>query len=316
MSGVLEIKETVIELDSNLEQIEIKSRDVDNFNKSISNQSTNDNLKLVRDCIKGNHRHLGYLEYLGEAWKYHYGVIFTPDFFWQLFLTEVATHIKNNSGKYRSLFTESQGDTMITVPTGDPQLIDLNLIIEGLRGLVPTNTDIFLPEFTTTTMEASMAFNAAFADAMSPYYSYSMYMCGIPSVKLLGDENDWDTIIGNIESLSEIIDLPTYFDKVTALATTIKSNINNPDVDFWTNMFSLKRCGSGGQTEVEGWINDLYVAKPSPAYIQNYPSGVSFVSYKFLGTGQEYELCYGLFSSNIEGDYLAPEFGYVINEKV
>lgn len=310
------VKEVIIELDNTLEKQELGKTNIDNFNESIIKKSTSSNLKMVRDCIDGEHRHLGYLEYLGTAWNKHYGIVFTPDFFWQIFLTEIATHIKDNFEKYRGLFTDSDEKKEIVVPTGDPQLIDLNLISEQLTKLVPTDSDIFLPEFSTTTVGSAMSFKAAFADAMSPYYNYSMFCCGIPSVKLLGKKGDWKAVISRVESFKKIIDNPEYFDKVASLAKTIKKNVKTPDPTFWKNIFSLERCGSGGQVEVSGWINDLYMKKPSPGYIQNYPSSTSFVSYKFLNTGQNFELCYGLFSSNVEGDYLVPEFGFVINEKI
>lgn len=315
---VAAVKEVVIEIDNTLEQAEIRETDVDNFNKSIISKSTTSsmNLMLVRDCIGGEHRHLGYLEYLKTAWNNHYGVIFTPDIFWQLFLTEVAGHIKDNAEKYRSLFTDSDEKKEITVLTADPQLISLDLIAEKLTELVPTDSDMFLPEFTTTTIGSALSFKAAFADAMSPYYDYSMMLCGIPKVKLLGEEKDWDAVTSRVAKFKEIIELPEYFDAVDSLANDIKSNVSNPDAEFWGNIFSLKRCGSGGQVEVSGWINNLYIKSPRPAYIQNYPASVSFVSYKFLNTGQDFELCYGLFSSNVEGEYLVPEFGFVINEKV
>jgi hypothetical protein len=309
-------KEVIIEIDNTLEKQEIGKTDIENFNKSIINKSTSSNLKMVRDCIDGEYRHLGYLEYLGTAWNNHYGIVFTPDFFWQIFLTEIATHIKNNAEKYRDLFTDSDEKKEILVPTGDPQLIDLNLIAEELTKLVPTNSDIFLPEFSTTTIGSAMSFKAAFADAMSPYYNYSMFCCGIPSVKLLGRKSDWKAVISRVESFKKIIDNPEYFDKVSLLAETIKKSIKNPNPKFWKNIFALERCGSGGQVEVEGWINDLYMKKPNPGYIQNYPSSTSYVSYKNISTNKSFELCYGLFSSNVEGDYLVPEFGFVINEKL
>ena len=310
------IKVVNIEIDKTLDVINLEKSDSNSFNKSIISKSTYENLETVRDCINGEHRHLGYLEYLSTAWSNHYGIIFTPDIFWQLFLTEIAGHIKDNFEKYRDLFTDSDKKKEITVPTGDPQLIDLNLIAEELSRLVPTDSSIFLPEFTTTTTGSSFAFIASFADAMSPYYNYSMFLCGIPKVKLLGEESDWDAVISRIGYFKKIIDLPEYFREVETLANDIRANISDPDSEFWKGIFSLKKCGSGGQVEVDGWISNFYIKKPKPAYIQNYPSSVSFVKYKFLNTGQNFELCYGLFSSNIEDGYLIPEFGFVINEEI
>jgi len=284
------------------------------FNSTIIDKSNESNLVTVRDCVYGEFRHLNYLEYLSFAWKNHIGIVFTPDFLWQIFLTEVATHIKDNAEKYRELFTDSDEKKKIVVPTGDPQLIDLRLIADELLKLTPTDTEMFLPEFSTTTFQASMAFKAAFADAMSPYYDYSMFMCGIPKVKVFGDDDDWDKVIENIKSFGEVIALPDYFQRAEELVVKIKNAANDSNSDFWKDMFRLDRCGSGGQVEVKGWINDLYIKVPNPGYINNYPSATSYVKYKFLETDQDFELCYGLFSSNIEGGYLLPEFGYIINE--
>jgi hypothetical protein len=331
-----DIKEVVIEIDSTLEfenPVKIpwhfkanegeseeetleryKNSQKDNFNKAITKKSSENGLELVRDCIGGDLRHMGYLGYLEQSWRNHIGIILTPDIFWQIFLTEVATHIKANAENYRSLFTDSDEKKEIIVMTGDPQLIDLRLIANELLKLTPTNTEMFLPEFTTTTFEASMAFKAAFADAMSPYYDYSMLLCGFPKIKLLGEESDWDKVIENINSFGEVIALPDYFEKVTNLAQRIKSNISNPDKKFWNEMFSLKKCGSGSQVELNGWITKLYIDRPRIPYVHNYPASLSFVKYKFINTGQNFELCYGLFSSNIEDGYLIPEFGYIINE--
>lgn len=291
-----------------------KVRNAD-FNKTIINKSKTKGLELVRDCIGGEVRHMGYLGYLEQCWRNHIGIIFTPDILWQIFLTEVSTHIKANAENYRSLFTDSDKKKEIIVMTGDPQLIDLSLIAAELLKLTPTNTEMFLPEFTTTTFESSMAFKAAFADAMSPYYDYCMLLCGFPKVKLLGQESDWDKVIENINLFGEVIALPEYFDKVTELANTIKNNISNPDKDFWNEMFSLKKCGSGSQVELNGWITKLYINRPTVPYVHNYPASLSFVKYKFINTGQNFELCYGLFSSNIEDGYLIPEFGYIINKE-
>jgi len=337
-----EIKEVVIELDSTLEVIvpwymqepkdenqreqfdrakeSYKERDLEapkRFNDKLIGKSTKgkDSLTTVRDCIKGEFRHLGYLDYLQTAWNNHYGIVFTPDIFWQLFLSEIATHIKDNAENYRSLFTDSDEKKEILVPTGDLELIDLRLIAAELLKLTPTNTEMFLPEFTTTTFEASMAFKAAFADAMSPYYSYGMFCCGIPNVKLLGEEKDWDTVTENIEALGEIIALPDYFTKITELAKNIKSNISKPDADFWKGIFTLTPCGSGSQVEVSGWITDFFITAKPGEFINNYPSPVSYVSYKNITTNKKFELCYGLFSSNIEDGYLTPEFGFIINEE-
>src|SRR3990167_9458970 len=176
-------KGLVIELDSTLTISEIKKRDAESFNKGL----TEKNQKTVRDCIGGEYRHTNYLEYLQMAWGSHHGIILSPDIFWFILLNESASHIKDNSEHYRSLFTtakEGEGKTKIIVPTLDPQLISLDLIADELKKLVPTDIDIFIPKFSTSTPASAFAFKSAFADAMSPYYDYMMLLCGISKIQL------------------------------------------------------------------------------------------------------------------------------------
>lgn len=310
-------KGLVIELDSTLTISEIKKRDAEYFNKGL----TEDNQKTVRDCINGEYRHTNYLEYLQMAWGSHHGIILSPDIFWFILLNESASHIKDNSEHYRSLFTTAaEGKINIIVPTADPQLISLDLISEELRKLVPTDIDIFIPKFSTSTSSSMFAFKAAFADAMSPYYNYMMCLCGISKVQLQGTSEDWNKLSEWIDKLKSLLNkdenITAYFDRIKGISNSIISELETPTADFWKGMFSLERCGSGGEVDVKGWIVDLYIKKPRPAYVNNFPTNAAKVAYTLINTGQEFELKYGLFSSNIEDGFLVPDFGFIINENV
>ena len=288
------------------------------------------NQKTVRTAVNGEKLHKNYLYYLSQAWAKHYGVIVSPDLIWYTVLAELAVEIKANHKKYKDLFTTSDEKVNILVPISDPELIDLNLIADRLNELVPTNTGLFLPKFSTSTPESQLAFKAAFADAVSPYYNYGMYMCDITSVKVLGTKEDWDLMLGNIASLKELVsiddeplkirgrvDRGNYFDRVSNIISKIKGTYNEPNDEFLKGIFELERCGSGGQVEVKGWITDLYIKLPPVLYLENFNSHISVVSYKNLSTNENFELNYGLFSSNVNEDNdLVPEFGFIINQIV
>jgi len=303
----------IIDLDLTLEKVSITPRDVDQFNEGIRS----DNTTTIRDCIKGQYRHTNYLSYLQDCWANHYGIIVSPDIIWQLVLSEISGHIKDNSEAYRSLFTTSDNKVKISVPTADPELIDLNLITKELRKLVPTDINIFIPEFTTTTSTSKLAFMATFADAMTPYYSYSMYLCGIPKVSIIGDKEDWDKISLNLNALKDILtedNITEYINRVIVVINNIISQYDEVDKDFIKDIFKLVNCGSGGQVQAYGWLTDLFIKTPSMRYVHNYPTCVANVPYTFLETGQKFELCHGLFSSNEVDGFLIPEFGFIINE--
>lgn len=312
---MIETTVTIIELDGSLEPQTIDPSKTAN----LPDKYVGKEYSVIRDCIpEGDVKHTNYLEYLGEAWKSHYGIVFSPDILWHIVLNEIAQVIKGNPEQYRKLFTSSDDKQLILVKTMDSELIDLNLIMDGLKSLIPSNANLFLPEFTTSTATSLLAFMATFADAMSPFYNYGMYMCGITKVKVLGETEDWETIERNLKSLGDLFetsDVVDYFTRVGNLVDTIRTSSGEDSASFWKDIFSLERCGSGGQVEVKGWINKLFMKTPRPAYINNYPTCVSYVAYRNITTNQDFELVYGLFSSKLEHGFLEPEFGYLITEK-
>lgn len=305
-----------VDLDLTLELKQLQATKPHDFTTKNEkhDRSPVDRKTTVRNCTYGEFTHKNYMEYLAMCWGSHYGVVLTPDIYWYTILSEIASHIKANSEKYRSLFTTSNGKVEIIVQTTDDELIDLNLILKALEKAVPTNTKVFLPEFTTSTDSSRLAFKAAFADAMTPYYNYSMYMCGLRKINLLGSEEDWRQIRTSLEALKEILDCKEYLDTVIELTNSINLNLTNPDVEFLKDIFKMKRCGSGGQVEVDGWIKKLFIEKVRLGYVQNYPSHLAIVPYKNLDTGMKFELMHGVLSSNIIDEFLVPHFGYVINQ--
>ncbi len=309
--------ESVIEivLDETLKPLELKAVDAVVFNQEIVTKGNT----VVRDVIEGDIRHNNFLEYLGAAWNSHRGIVVAPQNFWHIILCELATLIKNDPEHYRDLFTTSNEKQEITVQTGDLELLPLDAIMEELKKLVPSDIDSFFPAFSTNTNASIFAQRATFADAMSPFYNYSMYCCGITKVKILGGEDDWNLIIDHLSWMkTSMFDnnetICNYIDKLVPSIEDIIHSLQEPNAGFWKNIFRLERCGSGGQVEVKGWIQNFYLKKPSPGYIHNYPTCVSYVKYKNLTTNKNFELVSGLFSSKEEEGYLMPEYGYLITE--
>jgi len=329
MKTITKPKSIIFDIDTTLEFGTPQTIEPEKFNKNISQVAkANDwgaqldesiTKTTVRDCIAGNFRHKNYLSYLQMCWDSHYGVSLKPDNIWHLILNEIAELVNKDPETYRDLFTNSNNKKEIIVTTGDPQLIPLESLISELKNLVPMDIETFLPTFSTTTLASRMAFNAAFCEAASPFYNYSMMLCGISRVKIYGNKGDWNKIVTNVEKISKIFtdknaELKSYFNRVVSVVESIVNNLSEDgDSSFWKNIFELERCGSGGQKNVKGWFKDLYINN-KPTYVGNYSTTVSNVPYKLIGSEQIFELCYGLFSSNIEGDYLEPEFGYIINE--
>ncbi len=299
--------ERVVYINQELEAVDIKFTEIGTTGKSQ---------KEVRRNIPGIYQHRNYLDYLRMCWVHHRGAVVSPDLIWHVVANEIATNIKDNATKYASMFTTTPGTKQeIRVMTGDPQLLPLDSIELELMLRVPSDVNLFIPNFTTTNKNAHFAFIAAFADAMQVYYNYSMMMCGIPKIKILGTDEDWNKLIENLGKLKTMLFnvRPGYFEDVIDLIGKIKGPA---EAGFYESIISLERCGSGGQKVLSGWITKLFMKKPNPGYLENYSSLISKVPYKFLETGQNFELSYGLFGSSVRDGYLVPEFGFIINEVI
>ena len=268
--------------------------------------------KLVRPLHPGaDVYHTNYLAYLCDCWSLHYGAMIDPVYFWQMILCELATTVKGSPEAYRSHFTDSAEEKDILIPTNDPVQINTNALCTELRSLIKEDIDIFLPEFSTHTESSRLAHSAAFCDAVSPFYNYSMFLYGIPRVRVMGTGRDWEMLRENLEKLKAI-----FSTKASWLDGIIGINFMSTDPEFWKAMLALDRCGSGSQFEVNGWITKFFMERPRFALPENFSAHVSEVNYRNVSTKKNYVMFSGLFSSRVSDGYLIPDYSMVINEKI
>lgn len=275
------------------------------------------NLLYISDTLKGQHFHNNFLEYLELAWGGHRGVVLSPDIFWYTVLCELANIIKDSPDKYRHLFTTTPKKTEILVQSDSLTVLPMDKISSALKTLIPDKfADSFLQRFSTTDDDSSGAMQSAFADAVSPFYDYGMFLCGIPFINLTGEKDDWMKIKESWSKIHQAFkDNGDYFCEVSKIIDGIIEHFSgNGGIDF-KKMFYLERCGSGHQVEVRGWIQKLFTKIPEDVqYSCNFPTHVSQVNYKQVDTQKNYQMHQGLFTSIPEDDLLVPSFGRIIFE--
>ncbi len=264
---------------------------------------------------EGQAYHKNYMTYLKKCWAEHLGIVVTPDILWYTLLCEIAGITKANPEQYRSLFTTSDEKQEIVIMSGSLVVMPLSTLIEALKDYVPTDTDQFLPEFTTSTLRSKHAFRAAFCDMCSPYYNYSMMLCGFPVIDVRGTEEDYNLMTEKWRGLSKLFNNHTkWFTEVQEILDNCFLKMN--DASWWREMFILEKCGSGGDVDISGWFTKLFLEQPRPRYPENFSSCVSIVDYKQLETDKNYRMQDGLFISKMEGDFLVPDFGFVVHERI
>jgi len=265
--------------------------------------------------------HKNYLTYLERCYAWHAGAVVAPHHLWYMVLSELAGHIKANAEHYRSLFTnapEGSDKTEIVIVSGSLTEIDPQVLVAYLRHMVPVGTDVFLPTFSTATMDYDVAACAAFCDAMSPFYSYSMLLCGFPRIRLEGTRDDWQRFLDHLGQIKG------HMDKAAAYLGHVEEQIGKvlatydgePDIEFWKGMFFTERCGSGSDTFVRGWITDFFMEQPSMPKATNFSSHIAKFEYKQLDTEMKYEAFHGLFSSRLDADgFLVPGYSHVTESR-
>lgn len=271
--------------------------------------------------------HANYLSYLEFCWAQHYIPVLTPDILWYTLLCEIAGVIRTDPEAVRPLFSETTEKQRILVYSDDPEILPLDLIVDQLRRLVPSGADNYLPTFTTTTDSARFAHYAAFCDAVSPYYSYGMFMCGLPAVRILGTVRDYVTVAETWRNLPPLLwqRFPDFFAKVYALLEQVALNLDLARGDttighdkareFFRGMFVAKYCGSGSQIEISGWYTTFFREHvKGPRYASNFASHISRVEYDNVTTKREYVMLYGLFSSTLADGVATPEFSPLVFE--
>ena len=267
----------------------------------------------------GQAYHKNYMEYLSKCWADHLGIVITPDIIWYTLLCELAAIVKGEPETYRYLFTNSPDKQDVLVCTSEPVVMPMQELIDEMRYKVPTDVHLFMPEFSTGSLRTKHACNAAFADMCSPYYNYMMYCCGFPHIEVRGTADDWSLLVNSWKQLNIVIDkapkkVQTWAANVGKVLQDIADNLASPA--FWTKMFTLVNCGSGGQVEVSGWFSTLFLTTPDVRYPENYAPHVSEVKYRNLDLKRDYKMNVGLLFSKAEGDLLVPNYGFVVQEQL
>ncbi len=298
------------DLIATLSNVKWDYRDKKNYKGQIKVQQ----LFPIENNMDGDFSHKNYIEYLLGAWDSHSGIVVSPDIIWYTLQCELTSLVATNSDTYRSLFTTSDKKEEVIVYSDSMTVMPLDTLVNALKKKIPSEIGAFLPEFSTSSQRAILARLAAFADMVSPYYSYGMFCCGFPCIDVRGDKADWGKLRACWNSIGKLFTKhQNYVAQVDAILEKICLSLD--DADFWKNMFSLDACGSGHQYFVRGWFEKLLEHPPDFKMPENYPSHISTVAYTQVNIKVDYEMKQGLISSKKDGVFMIPEFAHIIYRK-
>ena len=136
-----------------------------------------------------------------------------------------------------------------------------------------------MPDFTTTTHTDTVTAAVLLMGAMQEYFSYKFKMlCGIPSVSLLGERDDWVKIQHRLDKLPQLGQEPEQF--AGLLRPVLKYFVRSFDspadpgvLSFWTR---IAHQNGGSQLQfLSGWITAFCFWKANGNCLYNAPTGTA-----------------------------------------
>ncbi len=198
----------------------------------------------------------------------HHRLGITPEALLYMVLHEVGICVKQNPAEYRDLFTTSPEKQQIEVMVnelGGPSNLDspwhlgVKRIHTSLQKTVPAGAlQWLLPGFSTDNLENTTANMIAVLDVVSSYYEFSMMtMCGIPSIRMFGEVEDYKKLIVSCQQLSERFNkhLGNYFKHLLPVLAKIHAQVSDTephDNEFWSSIY--KHHSASGTNDADGWI--------------------------------------------------------------
>jgi hypothetical protein len=292
---------------------------------------------------------------LHDCFADHIPFSLSPEVIMSIISQEVAEYVKANStdASIASLFTRTPGVKQeIVVEVND--FIYGSLENDWAMGIAKFQTELskkvpseilskMTPKFSEGTLETEVSQLVSFMDAASKYYSYTMMtVCGIPSFRIEGTSDDWNSILRSVDYLDSVLPgLNLYFRNLRPVLVEILNTVdgNKVDQDFWNSIY--KSHGGSGGPYSSGWFNLLFahiygkdwqtgqmnILKKDVHYqesrmnhmkLNNYPSSLSLVDFtwNYLGTKIPMKFVSGVTSVDYTEDgFLKPKLGIVVLER-
>jgi len=208
-----------------------------------------------------------------RAYNEHYNLVIRPEDIWLAILSQLNLYVNAHAEELRTKFVAHEGKKTLTVTAvGTRYTVNFGKLAESLGDQLRQNVvdpslhEWIIPAYTTTTPNDVVICSVMMMSTLKAYFSYKMMlMCGLPSVTLLGEKHDYESILQKLDKLEEFGVEPAAFARllrpilmqfVLAFDVTAKGGI--PDGEFWGKICHVHSGGSG-PSYLSGWISSFCV---------------------------------------------------------
>ncbi|EFA76427.1 hypothetical protein PPL_10192 [Heterostelium album PN500] len=201
------------------------------------------------------------------AYSQHQRLVLRPDDVWIAIMTQFSFYLNANSERLRSRLVDFEGkreltvvfeSTLLSAPYDVMTLEMTNLIAKNIKD--PSIRDWSMPSFSTTTYDDRIVGAICLMASAKNFFTYVYETdCGLPSVTLLGSEEDWISLKEKAKRLVEFdVGKEKLMSKWSAMLLPvldkfIESVQKKPDLNWW-NRIADHVSGGSGSTWLSGWI--------------------------------------------------------------
>lgn len=198
-----------------------------------------------------------------QAWGEHLHLEIRPEEVWFTILTQLNFYMEAHAEEVRDIFVDHEGQEVIYIE--DYTWTDvLWRFKDEIQARVKTDwlLDWIVPDFSTTTADDVMTSNILMMGLMKAYFRYEGgIICGLPSVTLLGEKEDWEKLYDRLDRLPEFGAEPEeYRARLTPILKRFVQSFDEPDSEeirtFWSQIVFGRSQGFCGASplDVSGWI--------------------------------------------------------------
>ncbi|KAK2768313.1 hypothetical protein FQN54_000166 [Arachnomyces sp. PD_36] len=208
----------------------------------------------------------GFVKTVFNAYCYHHHLVLRPEDVWFSILAQLNFYINAHPEELRSYFVAHEGQKELEViDSGTISSVDFGALAIRMTHLIEKNVldpDLrawIMPAFSTTTESDRVVAAILMMGALQKYFTYKMsLMCGIPTVTLLGEREDWALLLSKIEKIPELGKEPTEFtDLLRPVLSRFVASFDDPEspdiLEFWGKSVHYQSGGSG-PSYLSGWI--------------------------------------------------------------
>ncbi|MBF0197490.1 MAG: DUF4419 domain-containing protein [Planctomycetes bacterium] len=262
-----------------------------------------------------------FIDTLSMCFREHRPLSISPDEIWLLICQGFSRHINLDPEKHRSKLVKHQDKIELKVVRDDfvlggdnPWHEVVTSFSEKIREHTVTNMyDGISKTFSTSNQTTKIAFEITLMSTMGQYFDYSLStLCGIPSINVQGEKQDYEEIIAGLRFLEEF-DLKWWTD---SLIEIIREFINvfegEINLDFWNGIFKHIPAGhnSGDVPLVNGWIVKFFPYMKLTEFFENETYEKTVKNAIFTETDKEFngieygDFGSGLCKSDVKWEYL------------